>query len=250
MTKLVCPECQRENEPERIYCHNCGARLDRSAVADSKVPPPEDAKQTHQRVQKMFDPNRGRSKLNFFFVCKLILGACAAAAVIQMILPPDIPEVRKEIGLAPQINFDLENATVYHRPPQIQYTQDIVNNYLDYTLKRKKSLSKPLLDFKRAVVEFGEGNCAITVERSFFGYSLYSRTAYRVAVGDGKIGASSLGGAIGRLPIHPKIMQFADIIFADIWSALERERKLVAQMRGIEFHTGSVVITSPPPIKE
>ena len=37
MIKLVCPECQRQNEPERIYCHDCGARLDRSALA--KVAP-------------------------------------------------------------------------------------------------------------------------------------------------------------------------------------------------------------------
>ena len=32
VTKLVCPDCRHENEPERIYCHNCGARLDRSGA--------------------------------------------------------------------------------------------------------------------------------------------------------------------------------------------------------------------------
>src|SRR6516225_2034765 len=31
--QLTCPDCQRENEAERIYCHDCGARLDRSALA-------------------------------------------------------------------------------------------------------------------------------------------------------------------------------------------------------------------------
>jgi hypothetical protein len=248
MTKLVCPECQRENEPERIYCHSCGARLDRSSVAAEKVPASEDAKKTHQRIQKMFDPNRGRFRRNFFFVCKLILGAFAAAVVVEMILPPnDLPEARKEIGLGPQINFDLENATMYHRPPQLQYTQDTVNAYLDYTLKKKKTLDKPFLTFKRAFVQFGEGDCGVTVERALFGYSLYSHCAYRVAVANGKIAASNLGGSIGRMPIHPKLMEFGDVIFADVWSALDRERKLVSQMNGIEFHSSSVTLTSPPP---
>ena len=30
---LVCPDCQHENEPQRIYCHSCGARLDRSKLS-------------------------------------------------------------------------------------------------------------------------------------------------------------------------------------------------------------------------
>ena len=46
MIKLVCPECQRQNEPERIYCHDCGARLDRSALA--KVAPKMEAPEQTQ----------------------------------------------------------------------------------------------------------------------------------------------------------------------------------------------------------
>jgi len=36
MTKIVCGECRHENEAERIYCHNCGERLDRSMAAAQK----------------------------------------------------------------------------------------------------------------------------------------------------------------------------------------------------------------------
>ena len=38
MTKLICPDCQHENELERIYCHNCGARLDRTGLIKEKMP--------------------------------------------------------------------------------------------------------------------------------------------------------------------------------------------------------------------
>jgi hypothetical protein len=41
------------------------------------------------------------------------------------------------------------------------------------------------------------------------------------------------------------MMKFADIIFADLWSALDRERKLLTKMGSVAFHDGSVTITPP-----
>jgi hypothetical protein len=40
MTKLVCTECKHENEAQRIYWHNCGAKLGRSALLETR--PKED----------------------------------------------------------------------------------------------------------------------------------------------------------------------------------------------------------------
>ena len=40
-------------------------------------------------------------------------------------------------------------------------------------------------------------------------------------------------------------MQLIGFIFADLWSALERERKLVAKMGAIEFHEKSVLLSVP-----
>jgi len=64
--KLVCPECRRENEPERIYCHDCGARLDRSSLAKEKSKE-EDPKATQKRLKAMLDPQVSHDALPFFF---------------------------------------------------------------------------------------------------------------------------------------------------------------------------------------
>jgi hypothetical protein len=243
MTKLICPECQRENEPERIYCHDCGAKLDRTAVIASK---PADARdKERQRVRNMFDPQRAKMRLLFFRVCKLVLGALLAAVVIQMLLPPDVAPEKKALVLS-QVGLEVENAVTYHRPTPLQYTEDQVNEYLSSALKSKKALNKPMLDFKRAVVGFTEGKCSITAERSFFGFSIYTTTSFAVQVADGAINASNTGGAIGRFPIYPLVMQYLDIIFEDVWSALDRERKLVAKANAIEFHEKSVVLQTGP----
>ena len=244
MTKLVCPECGHENEPERIYCHRCGARLDRSATASRKSQQKE-LKDTQRHVRKMLNPRKVAFRRLFFTISKVVLGACVAAAVIQMILPPDVPSAVKDVAPR-QINFDLENAIYSHRPAQLDYTEEQVNAYLAYTLKSKQSaLDKPLLNFKRAIVGFSEGTVTVTAERALFGYSLYTASAYAAHAAEGKMVVSNKGGNIGRLPLPPEIMQFMDIIFADLWSALQREQKLVAKMGAIEFHEKQVLLSAP-----
>src|ERR1700704_2505635 len=126
MIKLICPECRRENEAERIYCHDCGARLDRTALA--KEPPKgEDVKETQRRLKSLLDPQRAKMRLMFFKVSKLVLGALALAAIVQMILPPDVPPPAKTGEFPPQINLDLENAAMNHGAAPLRYTQAQVN---------------------------------------------------------------------------------------------------------------------------
>jgi zinc-ribbon domain len=247
MTKLICPDCGHENEPERVYCHRCGARLDRSAVA-SRTSRQKEVKDTQRHIRKMLNPQQLAFRRLFFITCKLVIGACAAAAVIQMILPPDVPSAVNDAAPR-QINFDLENAIYSHRPAQLAYTEEQVNAYLAYTLKSKQSaLNKPLLNFKRAIVGFSEGSVTVTAERALFGYSFYMASAYAAHAEEGKMIVSNKGGSIGRLPFPPAIMQFMDIIFADLWSALQREQKLVAKMGAIEFHEKQVLLSAPAAI--
>ena|SRR5437660_120093 len=241
MTKLVCAECRHENEVERIYCHNCGERLDRSFVAAQKKG--QDPQEALRHLQKMLaPPNRVRQ--NFFATSKLALAAAVVAGLVEIAMPPDLPAPTKV--LPSQIDLDLENAASYQKTGPLEYSQDQINAYLAYRLtSKKKALNKPLLTFVLATASFREGACTISMERSLFGYSIFSRASYRVDAGAGKIAATNNGGWIGRLPVHPAIMQFGDIIFADLWRALERERKLLGKMGGVNFHDGSVTITAP-----
>ena len=241
MVKLVCPECQRQNEPERIYCHDCGARLDRSALA--KVAPKlEDPEETQKRLKQLLDPGRLRIRLLFFKICKTILGACALAALIQILRSPEVPERLKNVELQ-QISLDLENATMNHSSASLQYTETQVNGFLVSALRTKQAALNKLLQFERAIVNFDENVCRITVERSLFGFSVFTATSYKVTLQNGTLKASNDGGSIGRLPIHPTAMTYGDILFSDVWAALDREKRLVAKMGSIEFHPQLVILT-------
>jgi len=241
MTRLVCAECRHENEAERIYCHNCGERLDRSVVAAQKTQDPQE--EARRRLQKMLGPPN-KARQNFFAISKLALAAAVVAALVEIALPPDLPAPTKTAPT--QVDLDLENAASFQKAGPLEYSQDQINAYLAYRLAgKKKALNKPLLDFVRATASFREGACTMAIERSLFGYSIFSRTSYRIDTGAGKISATNVGGWIGRLPVHPAIMRFGDIIFADLWSALDRERKLIGKMGAVSFHDGSVTITPP-----
>jgi len=241
MIKLVCPECRRDNEPERIYCHDCGARLDRTALA-KVAPKGEDAKETQRRLLAMLDPQRAKIRHLFFKSSKMILAALATAVLIQMLLPPDLPARAKTGDFPPQINLDLENAALNHQTAPLQYTEVQVNAYLGSALKSKQAALSKLLNFERAVVSFDETVCRVTAERSLYGFSVYTSTSSKVTVQNGTLNATNIGGSIGRLPIHPMIMKYGDALFTDLWAALDREKKSVAKMGTIEFHPQAVVM--------
>ena len=242
MIKLICPECRHENEAERIYCHDCGARLDRSALA-KVMPKQEDAKETQRRLKSMLDPQRTKMRHMFFKVSKLILGAFGLAMLIQILLPPDVPAPVKSTELPPQIGLDLEGAMTTPGAAPLRYTEAEVNAYLANALKSKKAALSKLLQFERALVNFEENLCRITAQRSVFGYSVYTATSNTVTLQNGTFAVSNKGGSIGRMPVHPAVMKYADLVFGDLWTALDRERKSVAKMGGIEFHPQTVIIT-------
>jgi len=242
MIKLICPECRHENEAERIYCHDCGARLDRSALA-KVMPKQENAQETQRRLKSMLDPQRAKIRQMFFKVSKLVLGAFGLAMLIQMLLPPDVPAPVKSAELPPQIGLDLEGAMTTPGAAPLRYTEADVNAYLTNALKSKKAALSKLLQFERALVHFDENLCRITAQRSLFGFSVYTATSNTVTLQNGTFAVSNKGGSIGRMPVHPAVMKYADLVFGDLWTALDRERKSVAKMGGIEFHPQTVIIT-------
>jgi hypothetical protein len=242
---LTCPECRHENEIERIYCHSCGARLDRSALSARKMPKTEAPEEIQKRLQGMFNQRKARIRSLLLQALKLTLAAGLAAIVVEMLIPPDVPPKKKSDNLPPQINMDLEMMIQYHRPPFLRYDEEGVNGFIANTLRtQKEKLNHPLIDFNRAVVRFRDGSCRLTAERSIFGYSFYTTGIYAVELRDGKLTSSTSGGSIGRLQIHPQLMKYAGFLFGDLVTAMQREAKQLSRIGSIEFHDKEVILAA------
>jgi hypothetical protein len=243
--QLTCPECQRENEAERVYCHDCGARLDRSALANRKTAKMETAEDLHRRMRGMFSQRRIKARLAFFKTVKIILAALAAAALVVILIPPDVPPALKTETLPAQINLSLETLTESRQPQTMQFSEGDVNAYLANVMKHKKEkLEHPLLDFERAILGFTEGNCRVTLERSIFGYSIFTSGDYDVQVKHGKITATPKSAAIGRMPIHPSALPYVGFLFSDAVAAMDREHKLLNKVGSIQLHDKMVEVAN------
>lgn len=250
MINLLCPECRRENEPERIYCHDCGARLDRSALAKIKNKE-EDPKETQRRLRNMLTGRKAKLRHQFFQGSQLLLSSLALATLVQAVRAPDLPKRPDAASLLPsQINLDLENAAMDPRMGPLHYTEEQINNYLAYTLKVKRAALSKYLQFEGAVVSFEEGFCRLTVERSLFGWPLFTSIVLTAQAENGSVAATPRGGGIGRLPVDPALMKHAGFLFADVKKALERERKLVSKLGGVTFQPKLVIFRPKGPMPQ
>jgi hypothetical protein len=241
MNRITCPECQHANEPERVYCHNCGARLDRSQLVKEKASQAPTASDSRQHLQKMFNPRRGQGLRSAVKLAKILVGAVICAAIIVMLLPPDLPPEPKNYTFAPMIGMDLTSALSSRRTAPLVYDETQVNSFLASNLRRKDSPAKQgYFPLERILVRFDEGACSITTKRMLYKLPIYSGGSYRVSLDNGKIVATSNGGFIGRLAIPSTLMKAAAPLLEKTWSSLARERSAVARLAAIEFHPQSV----------
>ncbi len=243
ITKLICPDCRHENEAERVYCHHCGARLDRTGVIRERVDEEASKEQTRRHLNKLFAPDRGRNKRIAQQFGKVLLGAFVLGAIIVMLLAPDLPPAPKSAGLAPLINMDIVSALSRPQPTSLSYSEEQVNSYMASAVRRKDGPAQEgFFPLRRIFVQFDEGQCWIHAQRQAFKISIFVGSEYRVNIQDGKIQATSSAGYIGRMPIHPALMKFADALMAKAWETLSRERTSVARMSDIQFHPQSVTL--------
>ncbi len=177
----------------------------------------------------------------FLMFSRLLLGALAFATLVQMLRTPDLPEASKEIGLGSQINLELENAAMEPPAAPLQYSEKAINDYLSYVLKSKKKTLSKYLDFDRGVVALREGVCDLVVVRGLYGFPLSTSIDFAPRIENNSVVANVIGGSIGRMPIHPVLMEYCGFLFADVRGAVERERKSIAKLGGIEVHPETVI---------
>ena len=247
--KLVCKQCNFENEPERVYCHNCGAKLDRSLL------PPEASRREdpvvmQERVRKMVSPKRGMGLRHVRSLLFSVIIASVLACLILIIKPPaNVPVVSKEAALnAPAITDDLENLTATQPGRSLKYTEDLVNAFLQYSVRgQETSKLGTSMKFERAFVHFQEGRLSITSVQNLYGLQVYSTTVRTVQVQNGTLVSQVLGGSFGSLRIPGAAMPYLESVFNPLWKVLEHNRVLLAKLQSVTFHDKTVEMVSKAP---
>ena len=243
---LPCAACGHQNEPERVYCHNCGQKLDRSLLPKGQEAVVESDSKRRKRVQKMMRPKRPAGAVVRTALSVLIFAALIASVFLYFQQPDAVPD-RK--GLIPDRNAgELWQALVSNpKALSLDLTEEEVNQFLKTTLKPADS-SVPGVKFERAFVTFGNGTITVTVERSAWGgLPMFSSTTY--AVRNSNTEATKFEPVavhFGRLGADPRIPYAPGLGLGGVEKALEAEIKQFGRLAYVEPRETIVQVDGKP----
>jgi hypothetical protein len=244
--QLTCGACGFSNEPERVYCHSCGAKLDRSLLPNvEEDKDAETAQSARKRIKRMTNPGGSTPAQILKRLVLVFLGAALVAAVYLMSQPPEgVPPDRNELPTR-LVQSELMEATQYPTPRTIAFTEADVNATLKQTVKRAgKNSGLPGIEFQRAYVTLKPNVIHIGTQQALWGYPVYAGVNYQLTVVDGKFTPILLGGNFGRLPVRREVMQYLDIAFQKLWTALKREHEQVQKMQSISITQGQILFVT------
>jgi hypothetical protein len=229
--KLICAQCGYENEPERVYCHNCGTKLDRSILPRETVTQQESLTETRRRIKKLTAPGKWKAEIKTFF--NTIIAAAFVAAVYLFLMPPqNLP--KKEEAMDANL-LDVGAAVESPQSVTVQASGVDITQHLKSRVKGVQIL--PLADPKGAFATLGEGTITLGVQQELFGFPLYSTVEYRPTVVNGAFHAEKVAMHFGRLGIPPWFNKL-DSTFAKIWAPLKTEQKLMQKAKAIVITKG------------
>lgn len=238
---LTCPQCSYVNEAERVYCHNCGAKLDRSLLPkedDKKTR--ETIERTRQRVKRMTNPGRGLEDVKSLF--KTLAWAAVAAALYLMVREPDnIPPPVE--GLADRlINSELMDVLESPQPRALQFSEKDINQHL--ATARSKTKGYMGIKFERAFARLEPSVLHIGMQQSLWGFPVYTGIGQKLQIKGGRLVATPVAGNLGRLKIHPAIMEYASVAFRQLWGAFTREKEQLDKMREVRIEKDRIIFVS------
>jgi hypothetical protein len=238
---LPCPQCGYENEPERVYCHNCGTKLDRSLLPKPTESAEESLAATRKRIKQMTAPGQGWA--TFKTAINTLIWAALIAALYLLAMPPErLPSREKEAG-ANLISVMIDDALQAPNASTLQFSEADISQHMRNRVRGVTVI--PGLDFKRAYALINDGKITVGVQQELFGYPLYSTVEYELSVVSGALYPKKVGQHFGRLGIDPRIPK-VDQLFESIWAALKRERLLMERAQAIKVTKDAVYIALKP----
>jgi len=235
MSAYTCTSCGFENDTTRVFCQNCGARLNLAppqatapavpvAQAAHPVQPARAQAGSTRRpatTSRVATPQKQAGFGAFLgFLIKKIIGtaimAALIAAAIVMLRPPDnlpapmLPNEPVANGVVNAMRIAMESPY----PRSMDVTQDQANIYLATTLVAPPESKNPVqARFVRAFVTLGNGEGSYGVEQTVFKQSIYFMCTVIPQPKGTEPKARIVSAQIGRLRIPELLARHCSFLF-------------------------------------
>jgi len=244
--RIVCTACKHENEIERVYCHNCGEKLDRSLLPqiDASKEAEEQAR-AKKAVKKMMNPNRMNWLRGIRTFALLMLLAAFVAAVFLAVQAPEGTPPMKTDRMPENEAGDLWAAMMNAKPAVSVTLKEYDINY--YLRRAVKSSDDPVgTKFERAFVNLDTGLIKVTAQRNAWGLPLYSSVKFKPVFADGKWSTQIAGMYFGRLAVPASLGQLAPVTLTTLSKVFDKEIKQMARVSSLEPGQGVITIVTKP----
>lgn len=242
MSEYTCTACGFENDTTRVFCQNCGARLNLpvpqagapavpvaqaapAPVAAQHVARPQPAAGTVRRpaapARKPVAPKKqaGFGAFLWFLIKKIIgtaiMAAVLAAAILMLRAPDNLPDpMLPNEPLANGAVSAMRVAMESPYPRSVDMTQDQLNIYLATTLVAPPESSNPVqARFVRAFVILGNGEGSYGVEQTLLKRSIYFMCTVIPEPKGTEPRARIVSAQIGRLRIPEPLAKYCTFLF-------------------------------------
>ncbi|MBU3665124.1 MAG: zinc ribbon domain-containing protein [Chthoniobacterales bacterium] len=216
---LSCANCGYDNDPTRVYCHNCGLRLERGSAPfapPTGFSPPGEVEQKKRR-------QRARLAWGKYFAafCRLvILAGLAAAAVLAFLPPADLPApLAPDDACASRItSLIADSASADGKRSFAVPSSELVTSFVTLVKFRPAS---GLLHPKRVYAVPGEGDVRVGIEASLsVGPRIYFEGVYAPEEDAAGMRLVARSFSIGRLPLPSAAGMIASRQFSGLGAAL------------------------------
>jgi hypothetical protein len=244
---IICPKCSFDNELGRIFCHQCGARLDLS-----QVKPP--ARGSRARAGR---PSAGRV---VWWIVRLVILVGLVTTMALMLMVPAAKRIDTTSVDTLNLNnkrLRLETALAQRRPVSIELSEAELNALVD--TRGFKKAQKKWFAIEPTSVQIELTDSAVKVvalKRVKLGDSFQKTicVTYTGApvVENQRFSLQPAAATVGKLPIHPWLLAKTGIVqnsFVQLFDQLNlaEEQKLLDQLSSIRVAAGQVQLHYQPP---
>ncbi|MCX7869750.1 MAG: hypothetical protein N2322_07335 [Terrimicrobiaceae bacterium] len=243
---IRCQACSHENDDTRVFCQNCGIRLE---VEGAKVPAAEPERRIHisrkAPVRRQINWFRPAWLLLRELLWTVALGAILAC-LIQAMRPPDgvPPAVQPRPALASLLAADAQSAIASAYPRTLEVSEQAANNFLASRVQGVES--SPLVlkaKLARTFASFGQGRAVFGVEQRLGGHPVYLRLVIRPVREGGRMRAVAESGSMGRLRVPSFLLPAFEKSFRPVFEALEDPISWLSQAEAISISPGVAVVS-------
>jgi hypothetical protein len=247
--RIVCLQCKHENEIERVYCHNCGEKLDRSLLPQIDESKAADNKaKSGRQVKNMMNPNRFAWAQSLKTFILIILFAAIVAAVFLAVQVPDNVPPAKTDRFADEEVKEIWSGMMNVRPfVRHDFKEFDINYYLQKTLKGADGALGT--KFERAFAHFEPGLVTLSTQRNAYGLILYNSASFKPVLVDGKWSAEVSRIALGKLMIPAslaKLTKLDTVVLGAFTKVFEKEIQQLDRMASIESGDKAISFTTKP----